>query len=213
MLLLSRPQRLPPAEAGGPPGHLRYNVGMLEVHEWMRIGAVVLGVGGVLLAVAAVGRLLGARRRRSLLMRQRDAQTLRGLTWQQFEQLCREVFERQGFRVTLTGTSAADGGGAGVAGSGAGDGGVDLVLERDDWLGPRRFLVQCKHWKAERVGVATVRELQGVVDVERATGGVCVTSGRYTAEAKTFAERAGVHLINGAELAKQVQAAQGVKAP
>ena len=139
-------------------------------------------------------------------MGQRGVETLRGLTWQQFEQLCRELFELQGFQVTLTGTSA-EGGGSGPA-SGAGDGGVDLVLQRDDWLGPRRFLVQCKHWQAERVGVATVRELQGVVDVERATGGVCVTSGRYTSEAHAFAERAGVHLINGAELAHQIQAAQ-----
>ena len=49
----------------------------------------------------------------------------------------------------------------------AGDGGVDVVL-RD---GRGRWLVQCKHYKARRVGVRPVRELLGVAASEGAAGG------------------------------------------
>lgn len=43
------------------------------------------------------------------------------------------------------------------------DGGVDLVLKK----GGRRYLVQCKHWKTWQVGVAVVRELNGVIAEQR----------------------------------------------
>jgi len=38
------------------------------------------------------------------------------------------------------------------------DGGIDLRLKKDG----ERFLVQCKHWRAQRVPVEVVRELYGV---------------------------------------------------
>jgi restriction system protein len=45
------------------------------------------------------------------------------------------------------------------------------------------FLVQCKQWKAFKVGVQVVRELYGLMAAHGAAGGFVVTSGRFTDEA------------------------------
>lgn len=108
---------------------------------------------------------------------------LDGMSWQEFEMLVGEAFRRGGYTVTETG-----GGGA--------DGGVDLVLHKDG----EKFLVQCKQWKAFKVGVTTIRELYGVMAAGGATGGFVVTSGVFTQEAKAFAEGRNIDLIDGAEL-------------
>ena len=88
----------------------------------------------------------------------------------------------------------------------AGDGGVDVVLHDDHG----RRLIQCKHWKAERVGVAAVRELLGVVTSEGAAGGIVVTSGRFTPDAEAFARNNAIELVDGPALAELVaQVKQG----
>jgi len=74
--------------------------------------------------------------------------------------------------------------------------GVDLELKRAG----ARYLVQCKQWRARQVGVTIVRELCGVMTAEKAQGGYVVTSGQFTAEAKEFARRSRIDLIDGDEL-------------
>jgi restriction system protein len=123
---------------------------------------------------------------------------LNGMTWQEFEMLVGEAFRRKGYTVNETG-----GGGA--------DGGVDLVLRK----GGEKFLVQCKQWKAYKVGVTTIRELYGVMAAGGAAGGFVVTSGVFTQEAKTFAEGRNIDLIDGAELTamiKNIQPSQAITA-
>lgn len=112
-----------------------------------------------------------------------SSSALNGMTWQEFELLVGEAFRRGGYTVTETG-----GGGA--------DGGVDLVLRKDG----EKFLVQCKQWKAFKVGVTTIRELYGVMAAGGAAGGFVVTSGVFTQEAKDFAEGRNIDLIDGTEL-------------
>ena len=63
------------------------------------------------------------------------------------------------------------------------DGGIDLVLSK----GSEKFLVQCKQWKAFKVGVTVVRELYGVMAAKGAAGGFVVSSGRFTDDATAFA--------------------------
>ena len=106
-----------------------------------------------------------------------------GMSWQEFEMLVGEAFRRRGYTVNETG-----GGGA--------DGGVDLVLRKDG----EKFLVQCKQWKAYKVGVTTIRELYGVMAASGAVGGCVVISGVFTQEAKSFAEGINIDLNDGAEL-------------
>ena len=113
------------------------------------------------------------------------------MSWQEFEMLVGQVFRHTGYTVSENG-----GGGA--------DGGVDLVLRKDG----EKLLVQCKQWKAYKVGVSTVRELYGVMAAEGAAGGFVVTSGVFTQEAKDFAEGKNIELIDGAELKELIATVQ-----
>lgn len=112
-----------------------------------------------------------------------DKGALNNMSWQQFEALVGEVFRRTGYTVSETG-----GGGS--------DGGIDLVLKK----GGETFLVQCKQWKAYKVGVSIVRELYGVMAAQASTGGFVVTSGVYTNEARAFAAGRNIELVDGKEL-------------
>ena len=120
------------------------------------------------------------------------ADVLDGMTWQQFEMLVGEGFRRKGFQVVETG-----GGGS--------DGGVDLVLSKRG----EKYLVQCKQWRAFKVGVEIVRELYGVMAARGATGGFVVTSGRFSAEASRFAEGRNVTLMDGDQLKALLRSTAG----
>jgi restriction system protein len=140
-------------------------------------------VASVLLLFVAAISAFNAWRKGQLLDRQKDIGTLRKISWQEFEELVGEAYRRKGYAVTENG-----GGGA--------DGGVDLVLKR----GGEILLVQCKHWKMDKVGVKIVRELYGVVAAEGATGGVVISSGTFTQEAQDFAKGKPIELLGGSEL-------------
>ncbi len=47
-------------------------------------------------------------------------------------------------------------------------------------IGEGRYLVQSKHWRVQRVGVAMVRELCAVAAAEGAAGVFVVNSGSFT---------------------------------
>ncbi|MBE0511303.1 MAG: restriction endonuclease [Gammaproteobacteria bacterium] len=122
-----------------------------------------------------------------------SASVLNEPSWQDFELLVGEAFRRQGFSVYEQG-----GGGA--------DGGVDLTISKDG----KRYLVQCKQWKTQQVGVKPVRELAGLVATHAAAGGVFVSSGGYTEEAKAFAAKARIKLLGGNELHRMIKGISGV---
>ncbi|OYV29055.1 MAG: hypothetical protein B7Z79_11355 [Thiomonas sp. 20-64-9] len=105
-------------------------------------------------------------------------ETLREISWREFEQLVAEHYRRKGYQVKLRGGNGPDGGVD-----------VELRLQRD------AYFVQCKHWRAQQVGAATVRELYGVMQAEGAVGGFVVTSGRFTKGAEDFAHGRGIELV------------------
>ncbi|WP_415267809.1 restriction endonuclease [Acidovorax sacchari] len=150
--------------------------------------------------ICAMGALASAVRRRErrrlidTACRSTAADALHGMDWKEFERLVGEGFRRQGYLVAETG-----GGGA--------DGGVDLVLGKAG----EKFLVQCKQWKAFKVGVTVVRELYGVMAARGAAGGFVVTSGSFTQEATEFASGRNIHLIDGPALLRLIR--QGRPAP
>ena len=127
-------------------------------------------------------------RKGRLLEKQKGIASTRSISWHEFEELICECYRRSGYRVTETG-----GGGA--------DGGVDLVLRKNG----EHLLVQCKNWRYDRVGVKVVRELLGVVAAEGATGGIVVSSGTFSQEARDFARGKPLELIEGTVLAKMVE--------
>lgn len=130
------------------------------------------------------------------VVRNDAADVLDGMSWQQFERLVGEAFRLQGYAVVENG-----GGGA--------DGGVDLVLSRNG----EKFLVQCKQWKAFKVGVKVVRELYGVMATKGSAGGFVVTSGRFTPEASQLASGRNIWLIDGPELLKLIRQVERAEAP
>lgn len=149
------------------------------VHLFASIGQYVLPV--VFLAGAGIS-VFRRRKRRGLYAAatEHGADAIQSMNWRDFELLTGEAFRRQGYTVQETGGGA--------------DGGVDLILQKDG----QRYLVQCKHWKAWKVGVKVVRELYGVTIAEGAAGGFVVTFGAFTKEAQAFAYDKNIVLIDGA---------------
>lgn len=127
--------------------------------------------------------LLGKASNRKRLDRQTGIESIRSLSWRDFERLLAEAFRRQGYSVEENGESGPDGG-------------VDLRLNRGD----EHVLVQCKQWLSWSVGVKVARELYGIVAAENATRGIVVTSGAFTADAIAFARNVPLTLIAGDEL-------------
>lgn len=139
--------------------------------------AFVLLVGGVASAFRSV-------RQRTMLAANRTKEAIRSLDWEQFEEVVEAHYRSEGYSVRREGGSGPDGG-------------VDLRLRS---AAGERHLVQCKQWRARRVGVKIVRELYGVVAAEGAHGGIVVTAGTFTPEAMRFAEGIPMQLVDGDRL-------------
>jgi len=141
--------------------------------------------------IAALLSFIGRSRRRQLLDRQTSIDSLRQMSWRQFEQLAGEAFRRQGYAVEETGLGGADGG-------------IDLILRKDG----KTTLVQCKQWQNWQVGVKVVREMYGLLMHHQAAAVKIVALGDYTSEARRFAQGKPIELIHGGELIATVQSLQ-----
>ena len=165
---------------------------------WKSLASIGQYVLPIICLAAALVSALGRRKRQTLVTSATSspaANALDGMTWREFEMLVGEAFRLQGYQVVETG-----GGGA--------DGGVDLVLRKDR----ETFLVQCKQWRAYKVGVTIVRELFGVMAAQGAAGGFVVTSGRFTREATEFASGRNLRLIEGPALMGLIRQARASRA-
>lgn len=144
-----------------------------------------------IICVAGAGISTWRRKERTNLvadvLQSKASDALDGMSWREFELLVGEGFRLQGYQVV-------------EAGGGGADGGVDLVLTKPGKTGGEKFLVQCKQWRAFKVGVGVVRELYGVMAARGATGGFVVTSGRFTDDAIGFASGRNVTLVDGPKL-------------
>lgn len=144
-------------------------------------------------AVGAIASLLGRARRkrlhRDVAHASQSGRTLQNISWREFEALVGEHFRRQGFSVSETGGNGPDGG-------------VDLRLRRN----AETYLVQCKQWRAFKVGVPVIREFLGTLVAEGATGGFVVCAGSFTADARRFAAGRNIQLIEGPELQRWIAA-------
>ena len=116
---------------------------------------------------------------------------IRSLSWRQFESYIGEMFRQDGYFVVETPEGP--------------DNGVDLVLRKEG----EKTYVQCKHWKANTVGVEKIRELLGSMAAGGAQAGIFVTTGDYTQPAKDFARDCGIKIIDGEQLAWFLGKAQG----
>lgn len=141
-------------------------------------------------AAAAVSAFRQSKRR-NLLDTRSDLESLRTMNWRELEQLVSEAYRRLGFQVEGNGQRGADGG-------------VDLLLRRNGQI----TLVQCKHWRTQRVGAPVVREQFGLLTHHQAAAVIIVTTGDFTSEARAFAQGKAIELIAGPELLSLVKGVQ-----
>ena len=116
---------------------------------------------------------------------------LRELEWKRFEDVVAAYFRWEGLRAKTTRIGP--------------DGGVDVYLYRDGESAPLA-VVQCKAWNSYKVGIKPVRELLGVMASEKIARGYFITTGVFTEEAREFAQRNPLKLIDGDELLRRIQA-------
>src|SRR3989454_8341534 len=153
--------------------------------------------GAILLfgLIGAGARWLERRGDQSRFDGQTGVESVRRLSWQEFERLLGEVYRRQGYEVRQRGGPVSDGG-------------ADLELHKGD----EKLLVQAKHWKTWVVRLPQVRELWGAVADEHADGAIFVTSGSFTEDARRWTAGKNLTVVDGHELAKTIASIQGESA-
>jgi restriction system protein len=118
-----------------------------------------------------------------------DSVNLAAMDWLDFENLIREVFEKEftsnGGEVKITRASR--------------DGGVDAIAFDPDPIRGGKIVIQAKRY-TNPVGVSAVRDLFGTVHNEGATKGILVTTSDYGPDAYEFAKGKPLTLLSGSEL-------------
>lgn len=118
-----------------------------------------------------------------------DSINLAAIDWQDFENLIREIFEKEfnvnGGEVKITQASR--------------DGGVDAIAYDPDPIRGGKIVIQAKRY-TNVVGVSAVRDLYGTVMNEGATKGILVTTSNFGSDAYKFAQGKPLTLMNGANL-------------
>lgn len=159
--------------------------GILAPVAWMLLGA---------FWIAAIASFFGQAKRRVLLDTQTGLDSLRRMSWKEFEMLAGEAFRRQGYAIVENGLGGADGG-------------IDLILRKDG----KTTLVQCKQWRTRQISVNVVREMFGLLAHHRADAVKIVALGDYTADARRFAQGKSIELVDGSALLATVHSVQRPK--
>jgi restriction system protein len=119
-----------------------------------------------------------------------DARTnLASMDWVDFENLIRELFEKE----------FSKNGGEGKITQASRDGGVDAIAFDPDPIRGGKIVIQAKRY-TNVVGVSTVRDLYGTVHNEGANKGILVTTSTYGPDAYEFAKGKPLTLLSGNEL-------------
>jgi len=109
------------------------------------------------------------------------------MSGQDFERLICRLLDAMEFRTELTKVS--------------GDGGIDIIAVLDKPIIGGKYLFQCKRYKPDNVvGASAVRDFYGAVTADRAVKGVFVTTSDFTPQAREFADKTGIELIDAAKL-------------
>lgn len=106
----------------------------------------------------------------------KDPNYIYSMSPRQFEEFVAELFEKDGYNVSLTQQTH--------------DGGKDMFIVENKRLGKFIYYVECKKYSPDfPVGVRLVRELYGTVTADRATAGLLVTSSYFSKEAIKYTEQ------------------------
>lgn len=120
---------------------------------------------------------------------QNVSDNLQDLSGQDFEKLIEALLTRMGFQTEMTRTT--------------GDGGIDIIAKLDKPIFGGLYLFQCKRFASDSlVGAPMVRDFCGAVTADCAVKGIFITTSDFTAQAREFAQKVGVELIDMAQLQK-----------
>jgi len=109
------------------------------------------------------------------------------MSGQDFERLICRLLDVMEFRTELTKVS--------------GDGGIDIIAVLDKSIIGGKYLFQCKRYAPDNlVGASAIRDFYGAVTADRAVKGVFVTTSDFTPQAREFADKTGIELIDAAKL-------------
>ncbi len=111
----------------------------------------------------------------------------RAMSEDEFHQLLKEFFIRNGFTIEPTPSALGDG--------------VDLMLSKN----AKTFVAQYRHWREHRVDVPKVREQYTVMQAAKAHGVYVITTGEFSYKAIQFAEDKNISLIDGLKLRRLVK--------
>ncbi len=115
-------------------------------------------------------------------------QQIRSIDWFQFEKLIELVYRKLGYEVTRRGGANPDGA-------------IDLIIQKDGQCAA----VQCKQWKAWRVGVKPVREFLGALTDAGIQRGKFITLRGYTSQAMQFAKKHDIEIVTEVELTQMFE--------
>lgn len=104
---------------------------------------------------------------------------IRAMSWTEFATAVETALRAQGYEVTA-----------------AGRGETDFVARKAS----RTTLVGCKRFKVARTGIKPLQELRAAVDAREADDAIYIAAGDFTEQARRFAARNRIRLLQGADL-------------
>jgi restriction system protein len=130
-----------------------------------------------------VGSIAGWRQLRapSAARVERTLAAVRAMSWNDFADALDEAFRRDGYAVSRLHGAAAD---------------FEMTKAG------RTALVGCKRWKAARIGVEPLRDLDAARRAREAHECIYVATGEFSEGARTFAADRNIRVVHAVELAK-----------
>lgn len=136
---------------------------------------------------ASVAYGLLRKKRYKFLHRRMSVKKIKKLSWEDFEYLCAEYFQSQGWKTQNNEKLGADGG-------------IDIFMTKKR----KSAIVQCKRYGDALVTVKVVREMYGLMHDREVDKVFIVTSNRFTKECFSFINGKNIELIDGETLRKLI---------
>jgi len=129
-----------------------------------------------------------AKMRAARLKEQADRKYLEQTDPRKFEFLVAEIFENMGYKAEVT--------------KGSNDGGKDIILRKNGEV----RLVEVKRYCKSTVGRPLIQKLHSAIVDAQAVGGYFVTLSQFNKNAREYAQRNNIELVDGNELIRMMNA-------
>jgi len=158
------------------------------------MGAIVVGIFVLLFIITLMTKAPNisnadiAKMRAARLKEQADRRYLEQTDPRKFEFLVADVFEKMGYQAEVT--------------KGSNDGGKDIILRKDGEV----MLVEVKRYCKSTIGRPLIQKLHSACVDAKAAGGYFVTLSQFNKNAREYAKRHNIELVDGNELIRMMNA-------